>query len=64
MARKVMNLNQIAAAYGVDYRTFLRDMARHEHLLDELDKAGFDGRKFYPIHQNITEKYFGIIPKL
>ncbi len=63
MVRKVMNLNQIAAAYGVDSRTFKRDMARHERLYDELYDSGFDGRKFYPIHQNIIEKYFGQIPK-
>ncbi len=64
MARKVMNLNQIAAAYGGDHRTFKKDMARHERLYDELCDSGFDGRKFYPIHQTIIEKYFGIIPKL
>jgi len=63
MARKVMALKQIAAAYGVDYRTFKRDMARHERLYDALYNAGFDGRKFYPVHQNIIEKYFGQIPK-
>ncbi len=64
MARKVMDLKQIAAAYGVDYRTLRSDMLKIDHLYDELDAAGYGGRKFYPIHQALMEKYFGIIPKL
>jgi len=57
-----MTLKQLAYAYGVDYRTLQKDMARHEKLFDELDDAGFDGRKLYPAHQKIIFKYFGELP--
>lgn len=63
MARKVMTLKQLADAYGVDYRTFQKDMVQHAGLYDDLDDANFDGRKYYPIHQNIIEEYFGKMPE-
>ncbi len=63
MARKVMTLKQIADAYGVDYRTFQKNMDQQESIYDELDDAGFDGRKYYPIHQGIIEDYFGKMPE-
>jgi len=63
-ARKVMNLKQIADAYGVDYRTLKRDMALREGLYDDLDAADFDDSKFYPIHQKIIEEYFGKMPEM
>ena len=62
MARKVMTLKQIADAYGVDYRTFQKNMNQQENIYDELDDAGFDGRKFYPNHKKIIEDYFGNMP--
>ena len=61
--RKIMNLKQIAQAYGADYRTFKRDMENRSGIYDELEDAGFDGSKFYPIHQQIVEDYFGPIPE-
>jgi hypothetical protein len=63
MSRKVMALKQIAAAYGVDYRTFRKDMNRHAGIWNELEAAHWDGSKFYPIHQGIIEKYFGKMPE-
>ncbi len=61
--RKVMNYKQIADAYGIDYRTLKKDMALRDGLYDELDDAGFDESKFYPVHQEIVESYLGPMPE-
>jgi hypothetical protein len=63
MSRKVMSFKQMAEAYGVNHRTFRNDMRNHEGLVELLEAAQFDGRKFYPIHQQIIEEYFGRIPE-
>jgi len=63
-ARKIMNLKQIADTYGIDYRTFKKDMGQMEGVYNDLDNVGFDGRKFYPIHQQIIEEYFGRMPEI
>jgi hypothetical protein len=59
--RKVMYLKQIADAYGVDYRTFKKDMERKE-VFEELTESGWDGLKFYTREQEIVEKHFGPMP--
>jgi hypothetical protein len=62
MSQKVMHFKQLAAAYGVDPRTFRKDLDNYKGVWQELEDSGFDGIKYYPKQQEIIEKHLGKMP--
>ena len=54
-----MTFKQVADTYGVDPRTLRKDMNECDDIWNELEDAGWDGRKLYPIHQDIIERHLG-----
>ncbi len=62
MEKKMMYFNQVAQCYGIDPRTFMKDLQSRDGIMEELEQSLWDGRKFYPKQIEIIEKYFGKIP--
>ena len=61
MSQKVTTFKQVADAYGVDPRTLRKDMNECDDIWNELEDAGWDGHKLYPIHLEIIERHLGKI---